>query len=215
MLFESLLKESKKYFPNIQIKFKDTSKFMKFLSFLLFFHKDFSTNFVTTIGNTIYFPNEKEMNDKPITSSITLLHELVHVYDSQQTNILYFSLLYLFPQILALMFFPLLLISWKLSLLSLLFLLPLPAYFRMNFEKRAYIVSLYTWHRLGLKKDFVVDLDLIAKDYKQNFKSYEYYFMWLFNLDKEFDSSLNKIKNMQRPYEDKVFDILDELIEKS
>jgi hypothetical protein len=39
--------------------------------------------------------------------------------------------------------------------------------------------------------------------------------MWTFNgLNKSFDQGIEKIKNDQRPYEDPIFDILDDLMTK-
>jgi uncharacterized protein YihD (DUF1040 family) len=108
-------------------------------------------------------------------------------------------------------------ISWKIILpLILLCLLPLPAYFRMYFEKRAYISSLYVIKKLADKHGFNAKLDLRKEDFLSQFKDASYYFMWVFpGLRKEFDDALIKIKDNKRPFEDKVFDILDYLIDKS
>jgi hypothetical protein len=51
--------------------------------------------------------------------------------------------------------------------------------------------------------------------YLENFSNYEYYFMWIFSLKKEFGEALEKVKQLKRPYDDKIFDILDDLIEKA
>lgn len=53
---------------------KSESRFMRFLSRLLFFNKAFMTGYVTTIGRTIYCPDGQ-------ISDATRLHELQHVAD--------------------------------------------------------------------------------------------------------------------------------------
>ncbi len=214
MSFQNLVENAKRYYPNLEIKYKDQSKFMRFLGLLLFFNSKFMANYTTTIGSTVYFPNEQSVTSRPISSSVVLLHELVHVYDSQKIGGVPFKLLYLFPQILVLFCLPVLFISWKLALvLMFLFMLPLPAYFRMNYEKRAYLVSLYSLHKLSKQLVFTVDLQETKKYYLKQFKSGYYYFMWPFsNIDKEFDLAVEKILKNEKPYEDEIFKIIDVLI---
>ena len=183
---------------------------MKIIGSLLFFNKEFMTTFTTTIGSTVYLPSKATVEKSPISYSMVLLHELVHIYDANKHKS--FSLLYLFPQILALLSLPLLLISWKLALPMLLFLLPIPAYFRMHFEKRAYMISLYAtnryYNRLGIETQLQYRKDSILK----NFTGSAYYFMWPFNI-KEFDSCVIDILDGKRPYEDDLFNTLDKLID--
>lgn len=216
MNIQKLVGELKKYFPNVEIKYKDESSFMKFLGTLLFFNKEFMKSFTTTIGDTIYFPNKEYVERKPVTSKIILLHELVHIYDSHRIGRILYSLSYLFPQILAPLALLLLLVSWKIALPVMVFLmLPLPAIFRMHYEKRAYMVSLYAKHHIGKKLDLTVDLDKSKEHHISQFKTGAYYFMWIFDwkLTKDFNTAVEKIKAGKRPYEDKVFDIIDDLIE--
>lgn len=213
MSFQELVQAAPKYFPNLIIQYKDQSSFMKTLGTILFFNKNFMTSFASTIGSTVYFPNETFIRLRPISSAIVLLHELVHMSDEQKYNKLLFGLLYLFPQVLILLFFPLLFVSWKIALFFLLFAAPIPAYFRMYFEKRAYISSLYCLNSLGNRLKFDPKLDLHGQDFLKYFKDSSYYFVWPFrNLDKEFSDSLIKIKAGQRPFEDPIFDTLDKLI---
>ena len=48
---------------------------------------------------------------------------------------------------------------------------------------------------------------------KDQFKSSDYYYMWTSNfLMTDFNEKLNKIKNGERPFQDPVFDIIDQLI---
>lgn len=64
---------------------KQKSKFMKFLNFFVqIFNKRFMDGYVTTIGNTIYTPDE----DKKVSPS-TLIHELQHLKDSKDYPVLY------------------------------------------------------------------------------------------------------------------------------
>lgn len=210
--FISIYKKAKRIFPNMSIKYKESSTFMKILSYLLFFNKSFMTKYITTIGNTIYFPNKDYLNNNKIQSSIILLHELMHIYDSMYYGKYAFAFLYLFPQILFLLFIPLLFVSWKIALVSLIFLLPLPAYFRMYFEKRAYMVSLYVAYKLSKKYDYEFDFESYKKNILSQFTSSNYYFMWIFSLEKEFDDAILKIKNNERPFDNKFFNLIDLMI---
>ncbi len=149
MKFSNLVADSQKHFPDLKIKYKDESSLMKVIGYLLFFNKRFMTSYTTTIGSSIYFSNQIFVRSHPIAATIILLHELVHIYDAKKISSFLFSLLYLSPQILAVLSLPLyFLIGWW-SLLFLLLLLPLPAFFRMHFERRAYIASLYVLYKLG------------------------------------------------------------------
>ncbi len=215
MSFQDLVEEAKLDFPKLDIKYKNESLFMKIIGKILFFNKDFMTSYTTTIGNAVYYPSNTFTKSRPISSIIVLLHELVHIYDANKLSLPLFGCLYLFPQILVLLALPLLFIKWKLFLFSLLLILPIPAYFRMNFEKRAYLVSLYSLYRLSNKLNFNINLDEQNETFLKNFKNKNYYWMWPFSgLDKEFDLATEKIKSGQTPYKDNVFEKIDNLIEK-
>lgn len=216
MSFDSLVSSAKENFPDLQIKYKDQSTFMKILGKLLFFNKDFMSSYITTIGSTVYFPTESSVKARPVSSSIVLLHELIHINDAKKISKFLFGFLYLFPQILVLLFLPLLLLSWKIFLpLLIIAALPIPAYFRMYFEKRAYIVSMYSLYKLSKKLNFSVDLNMSKRGYLEQFKERYYYYMWPFsNIDRQFDGAIQKILNNQHPYDDKVLDTIDVLIEK-
>lgn len=216
MSFQTIVQSAQAHFPNLKIKYKDESLLMKILGKIMFFNKGFMTSYTTTIGSNIYFPNSSFVRVRPISSSVILLHELVHLHDTNKFTGPLFSFLYLFPQILVLLFFPLLFISWKIALCTLLFATPLPAYFRMIFEKRAYMTSMYALSELGKKLNFDPVLDRQKSDFVTQFKTSSYYFMWPFgDLNKQFDDALVKIRNNERPFEDPVFDILDNLIHTS
>lgn len=150
MAFNDLVAKAKTYFPNLQIKYKDQDPFMKVLSTLLFFNPSFKNNFITTIGETIYWPSQQFVQDNPQSVSEIFIHECTHMYDEKRLGSVVFKLGYLFPQVLAL---PLLLLlfvlTWKIVLpLVLLCLLPWPAPFRAYFERRAYFVSMYVGYKL-------------------------------------------------------------------
>lgn len=215
MISDVVLNKAKTYFPDLQVKFKDESLLMKILSFILFFNKSFMTRYTTTIGSTIYFPSRKAVDLLKITYLNVFLHELVHVHDAKKISKLLFSFLYLLPlsliPICLGLFF---LVTWKIMLpITILCALPLPAYFRMRFEKRAYMVSLYVTDILSKKTPFDNNIDQLKKDLLSNFKTSNYYFMWVFKgLDKDFDDAVNKIKDGKRPYEDKVFDMIEDIL---
>jgi len=214
MSFQDLVTAAQKYFPDLQIKYKDQSWFMKLVGTLLFFNKAFMTNYTTTIGSQVYFPTESFVKTRPVSAAVILLHELVHIKDAHKISKPLFGALYLSPQIFALLCLPLFLVSWKIALpLVLLFASPIPSYFRMYFEKRAYLTSLYSIYRLSKKLNFKPLLASQEKDFLSQFKGSFYYFMWPFgNLQKEFDDAVAKIQADQRPFEDPVFDIIDDLI---
>jgi hypothetical protein len=216
MSFQELVQSAQLHFPKLLIKYKNESLLMKILGKIMFFNKDFMKSYTTTIGSTIYYPNETFIKSRPVSSNTILLHELVHINDSKKITSLVYSFLYLFPQILILLFFPLLFVSWKVALLALLFAAPLPAYFRMNFEKRAYFTSLYVLNEYGKKLNFNPSLDKQKYDFVTQFKGSSYYWMWYFSgIEKDFDDAIEKIRNNERPFEDPIFDILDQLIANS
>lgn len=213
MIKQSVLDVVHKYFPDVQINFKNQSTFMRVLSKILFFTPSFMTDYTTTIGDTVYYPSSSFVNGHPASASIIFLHEIVHINDEKTISKPLFSLLYLLPQLLVLLVVPFAFVVGWWALLFLLFGAPLPAYFRMLFERRAYMASLYVMKKLNDKCGYNIDLDGQAQFFLQQFKGAGYYWMWIFNdLDDQFNKALTDIKNNNRPYNDKVFDILDEII---
>lgn len=216
MSFQDLVAAAQKYFPDLKIKYKDQSWFMKLIGTLLFFNKGFMTDYTTTIGSTVYFPSEAVTKTRPISAATVLLHELIHVNDAKKIGKLLFGFLYLTPQILILPALLLFLLSWKIALpVIILLALPIPSYFRMYYEKRAYFTSLYAVNALAKRLNFNPILATQQQGYLKHFKDSSYYFMWPFsNLQQDFEEATEKVKSGQRPYEDPVFDILDDLITK-
>ncbi len=213
-MFEKIQEKLAVHFPKLEIKYKDQSTFMKLIAFFLFFNKSFMTQFTTTIGNTVYFPTEQFVRLRQLSSFILLMHELVHVHDSSKLPPLLFKFLYLFPQITIIFALLAFIFSWKLALpLIVLSLIPIPAYFRMNYERRAYLVSLYVMNNLNDRFKYNIDLNKQKTFFLSTFKNSSYYFMWPFKgLDAQFDAGLAKILNHERPYEDPIFDVLDDIL---
>jgi len=157
----------------IKIKNKEDSRLMRLIGKLMFFNPSFMTNFITTIGKTIYLPKGFS---KEFTNIEVLAHETQHIVDSKKIPLLY-GVAYLFPQILILLSLLSLGAIWgsKLWLLNLLWLLcalPIPAPFRMLIERRGYMMSA------------AVNYWLWGNDHYELYLNYftgpAYYFMWPF-----------------------------------
>jgi hypothetical protein len=210
MDFNTILANIQKVYPDVNVKFKDQSTFMQILGKILFFNPAFMTDFITTVGTTIYYPSQNWIDTNPATSSVLILHETVHIYDQNNSNRVIFSLLYLLPQLLFLLFIPLLfIVNWKFVLIPLVFLAPIPSYFRMYYERRAYTISMYASQKLGYTQS-------LPSSYVTDFTSSEYYFMWPFStsLTTYFTNAQNQIINNQRPSnpEPAVYDMIDKIL---
>ena len=190
MAYNDLVAKAQTYFPKFQVKYKDQSTLMKIVGTLLFFNKGFMTHFITTIGNTVYAPSEKFVNDNQQDFNSILIHECTHMYDNKRLGLL-FTLGYLFPQVFAVLALLLLVVSWKIALpLFLLSLLPWPAYWRAHFEQRAYYVGMYARYKL-FNSDPIGD----ANHYAHYFKDSSYYYMWPFGKDEEFNQEGGNIED--------------------
>ena len=178
----------------IDVAYKDSSSLMKFLSKLLFFVPDFQTRFTTTIGNTIYFPNEDRLKDE---SSLDLIaHEVRHIHDSQLDKL--YNLKYLFPQMLSLLFFTLCFVSLWFLIPAFLCLAPLPAYWRMKIELNGYTTSLFVQNLILEERNFPLEKRLnnllnAANKMNNAFISSSYYFMWVPGVQKELFINVYKI----------------------
>lgn len=217
MAFQDLVQAAQKYFPSLQIQYKDQSSFMKFLGFLLFFNKSFMADYTTTVGNTVYLPSANYVKLHPVSGSVVFLHELVHLHDHKRVGSVWFHFSYLAPQIFVIPALLLFLLSWKIALpITIFFLLPLPSYFRMIYERRAYYASMYCLKKLGDSMNFDPQLSQQASYFAEYFIDSSYYFMWPFSsiIDDDFTAAAQLVAEGKRPYEDPVFDILDDLITK-
>lgn len=157
MAFKNIVNRSKRYFPNLQIRYKSSSPLMKL--FALFNEKDFMTSQMATFGNTIFVPNEHFLKVHPIASVVLFLHELTRM---------------------------------KVS------------------KKKSYLSSLYVIQKLSQSMHFTPHLDKESKNLIHRLQTH-----WtksLPYLEKEFEEALYKIRDGHRPFEDPVFDIIDDLL---
>lgn len=199
--------------PYHKIVYKTDSKLMKMLSKVLFFNKNFLTEFSTTLGNTIYLTNKNYVKLHPITIKVTLAHELVHVKDFNKIGYSFY-LLYGLPQILCLLtpLFLFLFPFWFSMFWLGLCLLPLPAYFRMQLEKKAYTFSIYALYLLS-EKGFAIDFEKNISSYLENFHSTNYYWMWPFFKKNYFYDILDRIRKGEKPiYTKDYYDMVEEVI---
>jgi hypothetical protein len=165
MKFEKCLNISKEYFPDLKIKYKNESTFMKLLSYILFFNKKFMSNYVTTIGNTIYYPSKEYIKENETRSVIILCHELMHLHQPSynlsepvsKLDLINSSFEYLTPQIFGL--FGIFGFLNPYLFLLFLFLLPLPSFYRYSMELEAYSINMYVNNKLNLN----TNLDKIAE----------------------------------------------------
>lgn len=137
--YDKLLKLGQEKY-SIEVKFKDKSLLMKILGMILFFNPKFMKSYITTLGNTIYFPSETWLSENKDSAASVMAHELVHVIDSKEVGLVIFSYTYLFPQVLVLLSF-FAIGGSNLWLLFLLFLLPIPSPIRTYWELRGYAMS--------------------------------------------------------------------------
>ena len=145
---QGFLKTVSANYGNIQILPKSSSKLMKAIGWLFGVTKispEFMTQYITTIGDTVYYPDHMLENPDSESMLRVIAHETMHVADAKSLSKPLFSFLYLFPQSLAVLSLLSFLAFWKLSflwcLLFLLCLAPIPAPFRYLFELRAYRVN--------------------------------------------------------------------------
>lgn len=175
-----------KEFPDFKVISKDQSKFMLLLSKVLFFNKKFMSHYVTTIGNTIYVPDQSFFNDDD-RAFIVIAHEYVHMCDNKKYGFAY-NLAYLFPQVLSLLS----LLSFYNStwLLCLLFLLPLPSPTRTWLEYRGYSMSIACYYWLYKEKP-------VNTRYVDNFTTSLYYWMCPFKgyISEKLEQSLENVLN--------------------
>jgi hypothetical protein len=132
--------------PEIRLLPKGDSFLMKVVGLILRpFNPSFNSRFTTTIGSTIWMPSEVANSLSEDQFLEVMAHEVQHILDHKEKTIL-FEVGYLFPQILALLslfaFCGFWSTAWLLCLLFLVFLAPLPAYWRYKAELNGYRVSI-------------------------------------------------------------------------
>jgi hypothetical protein len=176
---------TRKFVPKAEIKTKkEATDFRfhvaRFVAVKVLRIKEFDVMF-QAIGDTIYVPDDFYSKENPLEALRTVAHETVHLYDRKNMGIL-FSLSYLFPQIVAPLFLLLSLILWNAWFLIpfVLFLLPLPAYWRARLELRAYLVDLI-WSQYVWEMRLMADNESWAKEkFQRHMSSGTYYFAFPF-----------------------------------
>ena len=188
--FESYIKT---HIPGFEVRFKNESWSQKLLGTLLFFNPNYITGFITTFYPYVYFPTKEGYEANPTNSFIILAHEFVHLYDDK--NNLSFKISYLFPQILSVLFILSGLISLFFSwipfvillTIGVLCLLPLPAPYRVHWEKRGYAMSMFVINHIT-QGDYEIKNFL-----KETFLGWSYFKMsWSEN---DIDKWYNNIKS--------------------
>jgi hypothetical protein len=185
----------------INAKLAPKSKSIFVSNILGFFIRKFNDkydDYITTIGKTIYLPDNFYDKD-PISTIDILAHEIKHITDSNKYGLLY-PIGYLFPQILVVplvilaIFFPLLIIP------AILVLAPWPAYFRYKIELNGYRTNLLiaTYVRKYSDVGIMQTKLWITKQMTERW----YYFAWPFK-----GWVLNDLENMgfkAEPYYDEL-----------
>lgn len=185
----ALIELCQKEVPGFQIKYKDSSWWMRFLNvFARLFNKEFMTRYTTTTNSTVYVPTRDAFLADQEAYTDVLAHELVHMVERKKEGLVPNFLRYSFPQILAALALLSVFAIWEpwflLSLLALLALVPLPAPGRKEIELNGYTMSMAVfWWRYGVLND--ADFERWAKE----FSGPRYYFMWPFH-----KSMLNVLK---------------------
>jgi hypothetical protein len=175
--------------PNVKIEKKSDSKLMKTIAFFVRLFNPRFNEFITTIGSTIYVPDNffKHMDEEILD---ILMHEFRHIKAHYKNKVGY-NLGYLFPQLLALfsllslgavIWLPML---WFLAFL--VFLLPFPALWRYKYELDAYRVSILSGRLLRGYSDR--EITQIKQWIKKQMITGNYYWAWPFpsKIDKDLE----------------------------
>jgi hypothetical protein len=182
----SVARHIKAEFPDFNIKVKQESALMKVLGRLMFWNKGFMAHSITTIGNTVYFPqkaidrwfyvgSDKKKAAYKRAYCESLAHEYVHMLDGRSR---WFKAGYLAPQVLGVLALGSLGAFWcSYALWCLLFLValaPWPSPGRTKAETRAYTVSL----RLSRRRLFSI---------KSAFLDWRYYYKMSWSPESEIE----------------------------
>jgi len=171
-LAEQYLRE--RILPSIKVTPKQDSLVQRIVGYLLYIPTggSYMTNFWTTLGNTVYKPSSADTKDWQV-----LFHEAMHIRQEDRDGKILHSLKYAFPQVLA----PIAVISLLLlglgwwSLLGLVLLGPIPAWWRSRKELEAYTFQacLMELHRTNYGKG-------VVSYFTKMFSGSAYLFMWPF-----------------------------------
>jgi hypothetical protein len=164
--------------PGFSVEVKEKSGIMRTAAAAVWlFNRDFLTRYVTTWYPKVFVP--AQLVTEPAEVWPVLCHELVHLKKARKSRLVH-AVSYLFPACFA----PLALLSiaaaggdlwWLLNLCWLLFLLPLPAYFRMLEELEGYRMDLAVeyWTTGGVTNFTITRV-------AGQFTGPAYYYMWPF-----------------------------------
>lgn len=182
-LAEAFLNEvSRKHHPKAGVLRKSDSWLQRIIGFFVKpFNPKFMSLYVTTIGHTIYVPDDFINNSNELGMIDILAHETQHIID-YVANPIGFTISYLFPQCLALLslfafgaFFNLWMLLW---LLALVFLAPIPSAFRYKAELKGYRTSILLARMAQNYNDN--DMQFLYAWIKSQMTSESYYFAWPF-----------------------------------
>lgn len=158
---QALMAEISAEFPTFTVVMKGDSRLMRAIDVFmkavtLWRMKAFLTDFITTVGYTVYVPAAIWGDPDPFYMLCALRHERVHMRQRRKYGMALFTFLYLFcPLFVGL------------------------AYFRMKFEREAYTESLMAAAELGQSPDVVLG-DSWKNMIVTSFTGPSYLFMWPF-----------------------------------
>jgi hypothetical protein len=201
--------------PTMKMVPKKDSALMRFLGKVLFFVPNFMTNYTTAIGDTLYLPDSilAALEEENPRIAGLLAHETMHLLDRKKYGTIPYAVMYLLPQLGALLALLSLLAIWFGSgwlwcLAFLAFLAPIPSPGRAHIEKRGYLMTL-AWHRWQYGDDKPVPGWVL-----ENFTGPAYYFMWPFgvNLEKWLNDKYELMKQgiFISPWAEKFYHFLEE-----
>ena len=170
-------------FPQATIKFKNESKLMRFLGFILKpVNCSYMNSYITTLGTKVYVPSRQWMENNYAAMLNIVPHEFMHMWDytelKRKFKVNVFALLWLSPQILSV--FSLLAIlavlsPWFLFMLVFLFAgLPWSSKYRTDLESSGYAINmLVSSFSIGPRYNAMED----AESLSEYFTSSAYYWM--------------------------------------
>lgn len=87
----------KKHLPGFEIRFKDQSRFQRFIGWLLKpFNPRYMSGYITTMFGKVYFPSQEFFDSRlPSSNYRVLRHEFIHLMDAKRFPF-WFELSYLF-----------------------------------------------------------------------------------------------------------------------